>query len=417
MARLEGPSSIRYRPLHRAGNEVRLLELQRAATNDVNERVVCRLVHEKLIDSSSAASTTSAASTSSVGAAASPPSDFIALSTLLGDMTVTETVQINGSRVALPGNVVEALRFMRTVFLAPSPPTPSSSTADFHQTQSESSSTHYQPAPAPPPASATPKKTPGWLRSLFKNVRSILAEPPESGGSGSGSRGGNPPLRIWIDLLCINRRDAREEAEKRSHMAKAYRSARMVVGWLGPKDDTSDLAIDIIRQWNACMPATFGEPGDREVHPDDYAPVMQWMGPVAHLSDIPPGITDPRDVPSYKAISGFLDRPYFRNAWILEDMAMARFPAFLLGDDIISWMEVLRLNRVNEDIKDNGAAMFPDELRHLLEYMPLGSVHAFLQEFEMRQRQHGITPAMLLAGTGSMKSSIKSSAASTAGDT
>jgi hypothetical protein len=130
------------------------------------------------------------------------------------------------------------------------------------------------------------------------------------------------------------------------------------------------------------------------------------MGPVAHLSDIPEGITDPREVPSYKAISGFLNRPYFRNTWILEDMAQARFPAFLLGDDIVNWMQVLRLNRVNEDIKDHGASMFPDELRPLLEYMPLGSVYTFLKEFDMRQKLEGNTQVML---TNTTASSVRSS--------
>lgn len=183
-------------------------------------------------------------------------------------------------------------------------------------------------------------------------------------------------------------------------MARAYRHARTVVGWLGTHDGTSNLAIDIIRAWDDCMPASFGEPGDREAHPEDYAPNLQWMGPVAHLSNIPEGITDPREVPSYKAISAFLNRPYFRNTWMLEDMALARFPAFLLGDDIVSWRQILRLNRVNEDIRDHGADMFPDELRPLLEYMPLGSVYTFLKEFDLRRKEEGhsaiMTPAASL---------------------
>ncbi|KAK1241842.1 hypothetical protein MKX07_007665 [Trichoderma sp. CBMAI-0711] len=360
MAPPDAVSSIRYRPLDRSGNEIRLLELQPATTNDINERVVCRLVHERLSDSQS--------------------HDFIGLSALYGDITVTETIMVNGAAICIPVHLAQALRHMRAVFLAASLPTPDASRTDLQD------------------GVDAPKKAPGWLRSLLKNVRHMLAEP-------GTSRGGTPPLRIWLDLLCINPRDKREEAERRAHMARAYRHARMVVGWLGLKDATSDLAIEIIKAWDKCMPLTFGEPGDRELHPDDYAPVLQWMGPVAHLSDIPEGITDPREVPSYKAISDFLNRPYFRNSWILDDMSKARFPAFLLGDDIVSWMQVLRLNRVNEDIKDHGADMFPDELRPLLEYMPLGSVYTFLKEFDNRQRQEGGTPAMLTTTTSSVRSS------------
>ncbi|KAF7554089.1 hypothetical protein G7Z17_g3168 [Cylindrodendrum hubeiense] len=361
----DGVASIRYRSLDRTENEVRLLELQPVSSNDVNEHVVCRLVHESLSDSS----------------------EFIGLSALYGDIAVTESIVLNGSRVAIPAHVAEALRYMRAVFLAASPPTPDTSTADLQS-----------PTLTKPPPTQPPKKPPSWLRSLLKNVRHIFAEPSKSGSS-------RPPLRIWLDLLCINRRDAREASERRSHTALAYRHAKMVVGWLGPRDSTSDLAIDIIRAWDKCMPLSFGEPGDRETHPENYAPILQWMGPVAHLSDIPEGIADPREVPSYKAVSGFLNRPYFRNTWILEDMAMARFPAFLLGDDIVSWMQVLRLNRVNEDIKDHGADMFPDELRPLLEYMPLGSVYAFLKEFDRHQRLESRVPAMLTTTTSSVRSS------------
>ncbi|KAH7268385.1 hypothetical protein B0J15DRAFT_230839 [Fusarium solani] len=369
MPSLEGLSLVPYRSLDPSGTEVRLLELHPASTGNINERLVCRLVHERLSDSS----------------------DFIGLSSLFGDINVTEAIQVNGTRVVLPANVAQALRYVRAVFLAPSPPTPCSSSSDLREEKR-----YEAPLPPPPP----PKKAPSWLRSLFRGVRNAFAEP---------SKGARPPLRIWLDTLCINRRDAREEAERRSHMARAYRHAKMVVGWLGPKDSTSDLAIEIIRAWDKCMPLTFGEPGDRELHPENYAPTLQWMGPVAHLSDIPEGITDPREVPNYKAISEFLNRPYFRNTWMLDDMTMARFPAFLLGDDIVSWMQILRLNRVNEDIKDHGADMFPDHLRHLLEYMPLGSVYTFLKEFDMRQREEGIVPMMITA-TSSVRSSESISA-------
>nr|WOD46322.1 hypothetical protein [Trichoderma atroviride] len=349
MAPPDVATTIRYRPLDRSGNEVRLLELQPPTTNDISERVVCRLVHEKLSDAS----------------------NFIGLSALYGDITATETILLNGASITIPSHLVQALQYMRVVFLAASLPTPDASTTDL-------------PGPAampPPPLPTPPKKAPGWLRSLLKGVRQMLAEP--------GVPKGSPPLRIWLDLLCINPRDAREEAERRAHMARAYHHAKMVVGWLGEKDSTSDLAIEIIKAWDKVMPRTFGEPGDREAHPENYAPFMKWMAPVAHLSDIPEGIKDARDVPAYVAISGFLNRPYFRNSWILDDMSKARFPAFLLGDDIVSWMQILRLNRANEEIRDNGAEMFPDELRPLLEYLPLGSVYAFLKDFDNRQRMEG----------------------------
>ncbi|KAF5667080.1 heterokaryon incompatibility protein [Fusarium heterosporum] len=371
MAPCDGLSSIQYRPIDLAAREVRVLELQASPNSDINDRVVCRIVHEKL----------------------SEAPDFIGLSALYGDITNTETILLNGSKVAIPSDLAQALRYVREVFLDSACLSNPQSTSQVHL---ETINSVQQPSPPLTPT----KKPPGWLRSFLKK----LVDP--------SSRSDKPPLRVWVDLLCINRRDKREEAERRAHLARAYRQARLVVGWLGPKDATSDLAIEIIRAWDNCMPASFGEPGDREAHPQNYAPILQWMGPVAHLSNIPEGITDPTQVPSYKAISGFLNRPYFRNTWILDDIAMAQFPTFMVGDGIVSWMQILRLNRVNEDIKDHGAEMFPSELRPLLEYMPLGSVYTFLKEFDRRQKleEHRPRPCSNSTAASSIRSSVSMTA-------
>ncbi|CEI62068.1 hypothetical protein FVEN_g3101 [Fusarium venenatum] len=381
MAPSDGLSSIQYRSIDLSAREVRLLELQPSPTNGINDRVVCRLVQEKLTDSP----------------------DYIGLSALYGDITNTETIILNGNKVAIPLDLAEALRYVRDVFLGRRISTAHSTSAlDLELQRNGNNNTTAQDQQDSPPPSPTTKR-PGWLRTFLKK----LVDP------GSAKTDKQPPLRVWVDLLCIDTRNKREHAERRATMARAYRQARLVVGWLGPKDSTSDLAIEIIRAWDSCMPANFGEPGDREANPKNYAPILQWMGPVAHLSDIPEGITDPTEVPSYKAISRFLNRPYFRNTWILDDIAMASFPTFMVGDGIVSWMQILRLNRVNEDIKDHGAEMFPSELRPLLEYMPLGSVYTFLKEFDRRQKQEEGRPPMCSTPASSIRSSVSMTALKT----
>lgn len=34
-------------------------------------------------------------------------------------------------------------------------------------------------------------------------------------------------------------------------------------------------------------------------------------------------------------------------AGIVEELTLSKFPAFLLGDNIISWMQFLKWNRIN----------------------------------------------------------------------
>lgn len=347
MALLGEARAFRHRPLSQREDEIRLLEVRPSSTDNVEEPIICRLVHKRISESR----------------------QYIALSVLYGDAGKTECILLNGVEVAIPLQLSQALRHIRAAFFLQCQPEPRLSVPRFHgQKNFEYSSTVLR------------KKPQHWLLDLIKHTRDTLVN--------SAVRSSPSSLYVWIDLLCINTRDIREASERRSHLALAYHNAALVVGWLGPRDETSDVAIEIIRAWDACIPESFGKPGDREVHPENYAPTLQWMQPVAHLSEVPQGITDPQDVPSYKAISRFLNRPFFHNAWLLNEMSLAQFPAFLLGDDIVSWMQILRLNCVNEEICDHGAHMFPDELRHLLHYMPLCSVFTFLEAFDRHHQQN-----------------------------
>ena len=72
-------------------------------------------------------------------------------------------------------------------------------------------------------------------------------------------------------------------------MALAYAAAKMVVGWLGPRDATSDTAVQVIRAIDEACPPRFGEPGDRRAHPDNYGPEMVFLEGVAHLWDLRSG--------------------------------------------------------------------------------------------------------------------------------
>lgn len=65
---------------------------------------------------------------------------------------------------------------------------------------------------------------------------------------------------------------------------------------------------------------------------------------------------------------------------------MATFPAFLIGDQIVSWLEVLRLNRNNEELIDHGALLFPEEFRKLIHFMPMGAIYTLLKEFERTRK-------------------------------
>lgn len=294
-----------------------------------------------------------------------PDLDFIGVSALYGDPDDTEPIKIDGKRMSVPANLGMALRHARAVFW-PSQTGPG--TAESKGTTAEEKGSR-----GPEPI----RKKPHWLRQLLRSFGL------PSDGDQSRRQSQATTLRIWIDALCVNERDAREHEDQHALMATAYRHARTVVGWLGPKDETSDLAVQIIRDVDNAVPANFGSPEDKQLHPEHYAPHHVWVKEIQYLWQVPEDATDLRDGDNWIAMSRFLNRQYFQRDWILSEIAMASFPTFLIGSEIVSWNEVLRWNRCNEELSDTGAGQFPEKYRtEIVSYLPMSTVYTMLKAFE-----------------------------------
>lgn len=350
--------------------EIRLLEVRPA--QGIHETVSARIVNLPL----------------------TPDLDFIGVSALYGDTDDTEPIIIDGRRVAVPANLGQALRHARAVFW------PAATTPQAHA-QAQAGPVSAAAAAAEDSRGGTTgvlepaRKKPHWLRQLLRS----LVLPSADGERLSRGGGGGQTLRVWIDAFCVDERDARERKEQHTLMATAYRHARTVVGWLGPKDETSDLAVQVIRDVDRAVPAGFGSPGDREAHPEHYAPRHTWVGGIQHLWRVPEGVADLRRSDTWVAMSRFLGRPYFQREWILSEIAMATFPTFLVGTDVVSWSEVLRWNLCNEELSDKGSAQFPEEYRtDIVSFLPLGTVYTMLKAFERSRdsRAPDLTPRSTL---------------------
>jgi hypothetical protein len=94
----------------------------------------------------------------------------------------------------------------------------------------------------------------------------------------------------------------------------------------------------------------------------------------------------------YPALLDFVERQYFNRGWILDEMAMARYPAFLIGDKIVSWQQVLQLNRLIEELRDHDSNQFPSEMRPLLHGWPLNTIYTLLAEYEKNQALRSPVP-------------------------
>ena len=285
-------SSLVYRRLDPAKREFRLLEIKPA--QNLNDPLDCRLVTVRL----------------------SEEPEYIALSSLYGDSTDLDKIWVGGRNVTLTTHQVAALKNIRAVFY----PT---------------ISRRFQRKPV-----RTPHSAPRWLRQLFGVDKERNRDQLEQ-----------KSLRVWLDMVCVNQRDDNEKSRQLSEMRTIYRSAELVVGWLGPKMEHTDAAMMTLAEIEDAMPARWGDPGDKEKHPENYSPEHRWAEPITHIWAAGPDGEIPFLMPHWVGCNDFMGRPYFQRRWILEELAMARFPTFLIGDTVVPWKQVLRLNRMMEEFK------------------------------------------------------------------
>lgn len=68
--------------------------------------------------------------------------------------------------------------------------------------------------------------------------------------------------------------------------------------------------------------------------------------------------------------------------------ALARYPTFMIGDSIVSWLQVLRLNKLLEEFKNHESDVCPAYARAAIyDDLPLGTVHELLDEFDRRTHE------------------------------
>jgi hypothetical protein len=291
--------------------------------------------------------------------------EYIALSSLYGDPKAVENILVDGQRVGVPANVAAGIRHVRAVFLP---------ALIYSKAEANGKPVQLERKGGPP----------RWLVHALRHVRSIFP---------SDDSPQEKPLRLWLDALCINHGDARETKEQLVHMGQVYRQAKVVVGWLGPADENSEMGIDTIKFVNDVMPPNWGDDEDKLQHPENYSPQHEWFKHIAHFWAEPDGdsATDVDeslpDNQNWLAVAHFLNRDYFNRSWILGEMGMARYPTFLAGTKILSWKHILRLTRLIEEMRDTESDIFPAKLRPMVHQFPLAIVYDFLADFEKRRKE------------------------------
>lgn len=132
-------------------------------------------------------------------------------------------------------------------------------------------------------------------------------------------------MPLWIDQLCINQSDSAERAVQVSMMDRVYSQAGRVVSWLGESDSQVDGAIGVLGRLKDV-------PLGRVSQPD--FDVARFVKDIAN--------------DDWLALGALLSRPYFKRAWIVQEIAMAKQLLVVCGKHTLRWDDLVHCSAVLE---------------------------------------------------------------------
>ncbi|KAI9740337.1 MAG: hypothetical protein M1834_004916 [Cirrosporium novae-zelandiae] len=117
----------------------------------------------------------------------------------------------------------------------------------------------------------------------------------------------NEARSLWVDALCINQeRGNAEKGKQIEQMDKIFNNAKEVYVWLGQSDETSDMAMEFIRE-------------------------------VASPSKFERLITKDENCDKWKALTKLMTRPWFSRRWVVQEIALAKSVSLCCGRKRIRW--------------------------------------------------------------------------------
>ncbi|XXH03817.1 hypothetical protein Hte_010223 [Hypoxylon texense] len=126
---------------------------------------------------------------------------------------------------------------------------------------------------------------------------------------------------IWIDAICINQEDNVERCQQVSIMADIYRSAEYVIIWLGPADEFTQPAWELINGMSQLSDGELSEIKPLEVKNKHNIKLLGHANSDVH----------------WRALRLLFEKRWFERAWVVQELVLARDTIVLCGDYTFDW--------------------------------------------------------------------------------
>ncbi|KAI3316589.1 hypothetical protein HD806DRAFT_423915 [Xylariaceae sp. AK1471] len=140
------------------------------------------------------------------------------------------------------------------------------------------------------------------------------------------------PRVVWADALCINQNDTQERNRQVTLMGHIYAKARFVLACMG--QDAQDAAHQVASLVNQYEPILV-RIGDSDVYREFDSPDMRrFWGHVVGADG---------HVERWRHLGDLLQRSWFRRAWVLQEVGLAKDPRVVYGSVEFSYRAMITL--------------------------------------------------------------------------
>jgi hypothetical protein len=149
---------------------------------------------------------------------------------------------------------------------------------------------------------------------------------------------------FWIDAICINQDDVQERNDQVKLMGEIFRKARLVFAWLGPENDRSTEAIEIMAHIAEEMRSA--TKGDTSFLSEPAPPSLIHKLNLGSPEDLQREVTNDSLASLVIARAKdlrhlFTRRPFWKRAWILQELVFAEQVLFFCGAAALTYEDIL----------------------------------------------------------------------------
>ncbi|KAF2493959.1 hypothetical protein BU16DRAFT_562915 [Lophium mytilinum] len=127
----------------------------------------------------------------------------------------------------------------------------------------------------------------------------------------------------WIDAICVDQKNIIERNLQVALMAETFKAAQKVIVWLGKEDEYTSDALSVINaisnipepHWDSASYTSFyADEGCLKELGISHLSIFNWIGFIA-----------------------FINRPWFKRAWVVQEIALARSAVLVCGQNTFLW--------------------------------------------------------------------------------